>query len=61
MGTTRAKFVARTRGHALMNGATSERHPEEARSAVSKDVWHGAWPVSFEARIRSRLRMTGEI
>ena len=39
--------------------AVSKRHPEEARSAVSKDARQGAGPVSFEARFRSRLRMTG--
>jgi len=38
----------------------SKRHPEVRASwRASKDVWQGAGPVSFEARIRSRLRMTG--
>jgi hypothetical protein len=37
-----------------------KRHPEvRAFWRASKDVWQGAGPVSFEARIRSRLRMTG--
>jgi hypothetical protein len=40
--------------------APVKRHPEvRAFWRASKDVWQGAGPVSFEARIRSRLRMTG--
>jgi hypothetical protein len=51
---------------AIANGANearvSKRHPEaRAFWRASKDARQGAGPVSFEARIRSRLRMTGDI
>jgi hypothetical protein len=53
-------------GAAIANGANearvSKRHPEaRAFWRASKDARQGAGPVSFEARIRSRLRMTGDI